>query len=265
MISAYPLVATLLIRSLPRNRLTRMWRILALSLVLVAPSQAQPPQALTPFSITYQVSHQGHQAGEATQTLSKEQDHYTLRFYSDLQLFFFKHTREEVSQFSWHQDRIRPHQYSIKTSGIGKKRNAQLVFDWDKHEVENHVSSPIWRAPLEEDTQDRLSHQLMLKHGLQQGKTEFHFTVADGGKIKAYHYALEETETLETPLGQIDALRIKRIRNNQRRQTWLWFAPSLDYALVRIRQTKDGQEQADSIISQLNPAVEPAQTPVAAH
>ena len=59
MISAYPLVATLLTRPLSHNSLTRVWRILALSLVLVAPSQAQSPQALTPFSITYQVSHQG--------------------------------------------------------------------------------------------------------------------------------------------------------------------------------------------------------------
>jgi hypothetical protein len=43
----------------------------------------------------------------------------------------------------------------------------------------------------------------------------------------------------------VDSIKLRIIRSSNRRQTFAWFSPSLDYALVRLQQFKDGDEQGD--------------------
>jgi hypothetical protein len=38
---------------------------------------------------------------------------------------------------------------------------------------------------------------------------------------------------------------VKLIRDSKKRETFAWFAPSLNYTLVRLQQFKEGDEQGD--------------------
>jgi hypothetical protein len=40
-------------------------------------------------------------------------------------------------------------------------------------------------------------------------------------------------------------VKLKINRGSSSRETFAWFSPSLDYALVRLQQFKDGKEQGD--------------------
>ena len=46
------------------------------------------------------------------------------------------------------------------------------------------------------------------------------------------------------------AVKVKIIRENAKRETYAWFAPSLNYQLVRLQQFKEGEEiDTDTLIA----------------
>jgi carbamoylphosphate synthase large subunit len=44
-------------------------------------------------------------------------------------------------------------------------------------------------------------------------------------------------------------VKVKVKRESNKRQTFAWFAPSIDFVLVRIQQFKEGEEQGDIRLS----------------
>jgi hypothetical protein len=58
-------------------------------------------------------------------------------------------------------------------------------------------------------------------------------------------------ETLVLPYGTVKTIKVERIYENSERQTIAWFAPELDYALVRIWKGKSGVEQFDIQLKEL--------------
>ena len=52
-------------------------------------------------------------------------------------------------------------------------------------------------------------------------------------------------ETVDLPYGKIEAIKVEIVRESKSRYTLAWFAPDLNYQLVRLQQFKDGDEQGD--------------------
>jgi len=50
---------------------------------------------------------------------------------------------------------------------------------------------------------------------------------------------------LSLPYGNLKTVKVKLIRDSKKRETFAWFAPSLNYTLVRLQQFKEGEEQGD--------------------
>ena len=56
------------------------------------------------------------------------------------------------------------------------------------------------------------------------------------------------------PYGLIRTLRFKREVKEKERVTYAWFAPELDFLLVKLYQTKGGTEQFEAQLSNLTVA-----------
>ena len=54
---------------------------------------------------------------------------------------------------------------------------------------------------------------------------------------------------ISLPYGKLATLKLERIRETTKRQTYMWVAPSLNYAMVKLTQIKEGKEQADLQLS----------------
>jgi hypothetical protein len=82
---------------------------------------------------------------------------------------------------------------------------------------------------------------------LQQDKKDVTFNVADGGKLKEYRFKVVGQETLEVPAGTFATVKVTKLRNNKKRQTYVWCAPELNYLPVRIwqRETDDSVYTSD--------------------
>ena len=96
-------------------------------------------------------------------------------------------------------------------------------------------------------TLDKLASQLGIMLALGRGETDITFKIADGGKLKDYRFKVLGRETLELAAGRFDTVKITKLRDNKRRETYIWCAPELNYLPVRIwqREKDDAVYQSD--------------------
>lgn len=77
---------------------------------------------------------------------------------------------------------------------------------------------------------DAIAAQMRLD--IMQGKKNFDFILQNSDDISHYYFKVIGEETIATNFGDLKAIRIDQIKKSDR-QLSLWFAPSIDYQLVR--------------------------------
>lgn len=158
----------------------------------------------------------------------------------------------ETSQFSWGDvGQLIPRRYEYHRSGLGKPRNAVLDFDWARLKVVNNVQEKPWSMSIPELTLDKLSYQLQLRSDLLNGKQSLQYDIADGGRLKTYLFEMVGEEMLQTRLGKLATVKIKKIRSTgKKRTTYIWMAKNWDYLLVKLQQTENnGKTYAIHLLS----------------
>ncbi len=203
--------------------------------------------SLIPFDATYTLSSGTTIVGETRLTL----EHYgeqTYRYTSSSRATGFigrlvGGNIEERSEGSFSSDQIRPAHYIYRRTGR-KEREVLLEFDWLKAQVINTINEDPWVMAIPSGTLDKLAVQLALMLDLDQGRQAMNYHIADGGTLKDYHFKVAGRETIETPLGLVETIRIKRDRGHAERYTEFWCAPQWGYAPVRIVQYRKGAEHA---------------------
>ncbi len=194
---------------------------------------------LQPYRAEYSASMAGIPvSGDASRSFSLlEGGQYHLESKADLVLVSMRTTSQGLLK-----DPLQPQHYSYKQGGFGKKRSRSAQFDWDQQQVNSHKNDRSWELPLKTGTFDELSYQAQLRRDLSEGKQELSYLVVDDDELDLFRFERQGEENLETPLGNIKTLRVKRMRDNNKRVTEIWFAPSLGYVPVQLRQLEKGKE-----------------------
>jgi hypothetical protein len=175
-----------------------------------------------------------------TNRLSKTDDgKYNLLFKANSMIG----TITEQSHMQWNpkQQTITPLRYTYVRRSLGKDRNAELIFDWPNKTVTNNVQKTSWEMDIAQKVQDKLSYQLQMQQDLLNGHKNFEYQIADGGRLKKYKFATVGEEMLETPLGKVNTVKIKRSREDNERVTYAWLAKDWNYLLVRLQQEEKGE------------------------
>jgi Protein of unknown function (DUF3108) len=161
--------------------------------------------------------------------------------------WFLKDKLYETSRGRITADGIRPDNYHYQRTGGRKEREANLTFNWKTMSVQNNVEGSMWEMDIPAGTLDKLVSQLGMMYALARGETDITFKIADGGKLKEYHFKVVGEETLELPAGTFETVKITRLRDDNKRETFVWCAPTLHYLPVRIwqRETDDAEYQSD--------------------
>jgi len=192
------------------------------------------------FAAVYELSLNRFGIGEARVALSAQPDgRYDYRSHTrptGLAKLFRADQVQESSLFTLHKDRIRPLEYRFDHTGSKKGRHAYLRFDWQAGEVSNTVEGHTWQMDIPEGALDKLVVQVAVMMDLSAGKEKLTYAIADGGKLKEYHFAVIGEETIRVPAGEFRTFKIERVRKDFDRTTHLWCAPALGYLPVRIEQ-----------------------------
>ena len=201
-------------------------------------------QTLPEFEAFYDVYRSGIKIARTQRTFAHQQDG-TLIYRSETKVAgiaaIFRNDRIiEQSIWQYIDGRAVPHQYLYEHTGSSKERNVTIDFDWDKNQITNSINGSPWQMPAAEGMLDKLLYQYSIMLDMQAGKSSLHYTIADGGTEKIYRFEKLGEEVLETPLGNLKTIKMKRYRPDSDRESIFWSAPELGYLPVKLENTDDG-------------------------
>ena len=148
----------------------------------------------------------------------------------------------EVSEVSWQENEklVVPRHYTYKRKGLGNNRDDELIFDWQNLKLNNTKKNQITDLDANKKLHDNLSYQIQLSQDLIAGKTQFAYAVTNVRKIKQYKFEMVGEENLQTALGDVKTVKVKRTRDNDDLVTYAWFAKDFQHLLVRMQQEENG-------------------------
>ena len=151
----------------------------------------------------------------------------------------------ESTRFKIEDGKFIPLHYEFHRSGIGKRRDAILDFNWQEKTVLNNVQSKPWTMSIPDNALDKLLYQLRMREDLIAAKRAgkpwpaLSYQIADGGKMKEYRFEVLGEEVIKTPVGKLKTIKVERIRENKNRVTTFWLSPEYDFMLIKFRQMKE--------------------------
>ena len=236
------------------NRFTACLISLLICLPVLADTDLSATTPLTPFTANYTAKYKGMSLKASRTLQALGNNHY--RFNSKASHFLFGSITES-SEFTLQENRIRPDSYLMKRKILGSRRTEQALFDWNNDTVKATYKDQSNDIALAGDELDWLGYQLQLSQDLaqsqkqtqiqqqsqQQLQEEFHYKIVRRGQLKEYSFKVAGTEQIDTPMGQLDTIKLQRIGDKNKRQTTLWLSPEYQYLLVKFQRIENDGDQ----------------------
>jgi len=197
----------------------------------------------SPFVAKYEAFRHDNDVGTAELSLSAvSADLYKLKYESKVSRFFLSDKRYETSTFSFKNGQITPITYEFKRKGTGPNKSLNAQFDAkSKTIIIDEKKNLTWDGEF-----DNQLFRIDISRQLAQDKKQFQYKFLNyRGQKRSYDIEVVEREVISLPYGNIEAIKVMVNRESSKRETFAWFAPSLDFVLVRLQQFKDGEEQGD--------------------
>ena len=203
-----------------------------------------PPQPLL-FKANYNVVKDGLPIAKSRRSLIQLDDSVFV-FESETQSvgvakFFSNAHVYERSHWLISDGQVRPNKYVYQNRNHEKKRNVELLFDWNKNTITNIINGSPWTMSTVPGVKDKLSYQAQLMLDLEKNPTQsaFNYPVADGGRIKSFSLLAQANESLV--IGDKTYPTVKIVRKAKGKTTTFWCAKDLRYLPIKIMQySKNG-------------------------
>ena len=155
--------------------------------------------------------------------------------------------RKEVSIFELKEDSVIPLEHKMSMKILFKKIKASARFNWENLTLDYGEGKDKGSLKLIDGTLGPATAQLKMRLDLRSMDInalpeKIKYVVYYRGEIKERTYSLKGFEDTETPFGTFNTLKVERefLPEEEREQTY-WFAPDLDFSIVRILNT-DGRK-----------------------
>ncbi|MGM0430696.1 MAG: DUF3108 domain-containing protein [Pseudomonadota bacterium] len=213
-------------------------------------------QSMKPYEANYVITRGDSEYGEGYRILEvSPDDEWQLRTKSDISWFILSDTREARSVFIVDEEnsRLEPREFIYMRTGTGSDKSFHGEFKADEKKVRNVDTGRMLDVNWEDALFDEASVTEQLRVDLANGSEVFEYRLVDEkGNEDEYRFEVLTKEKLSLPYGEIETVKVGRIRDNDRRQTFFWFAPELNYVMVKMQQFKEGDEQATMSLKSLS-------------
>ena len=219
---------------------------LVLAAASFAPAAAPPPEPIAPFEARYEVHRGGKLAGEARMALialGDERREWTTRTRGTRGVAALAGLEvDERTVFRWREGlpELVESWYDQRAAWTSRKRSLRVdaasgtiaAFDGKRLHTLEHAAGTI----------DVHATPLALGSLLAGGARDAALRVATRDEIESHRWERVGTERVETPLGPFEAIRMRRVRDDDSRVSETWFAPALGHLVVRARHDdRDGE------------------------
>ena len=222
---------------------------LLVPIATMAATLAAPPNRV---EVVYDVSRNGMVLGEVTERLEHGDGKYQLIETTRGRGFLASlGSIRRSSRGTVAATGLRPLEFVDERTG---RETARASFDWDAKTLTMQFRGGPEVQPLPPNPQDRLSFLLSLAF-VPPGAQPVNMSVADGGSVSQYVFAVVGRERMKVPAGEFDTIKVARVKDgpDDRRTTEIWLAPAHGNILVRMLVTdnKDGT-QIDQVATKIS-------------
>lgn len=203
-----------------------------------------------PFKAEYSIIHKSKEVGKGVRQLEKLADStYIYSYKTDIEWLIFDDQRTEKSIVKLSNNIITPTHYTYTREGTGRDKYYEWTYDIANNSARNIKEKKDITIEFADNIQDSLSYHLQHRLNLIQNPKQKHFeysVIKSSGSTRNYVYEYDGEEEIMLPYGLVNTIKLKREIIDKKRITYAWFAPELNYLLVKLYQVKDGVEQFEA-------------------
>ncbi len=223
----------------------KLFILIALSVAL--PAAAAPAQHV---EIAYELSRNGTPIAEMVERL--EHDGKSYRLSGQLKgkgVFALRGDAARTSRGTIGADGLRPVEFEDKRTG---RDTSRAKFDWAAKTLTlQGKEGAAETKPLPPDIQDRLSFAYSFGFHVP-GSAPVAVSITDGKGISASSYKVAGRETLKTPAGEFEALKLEREKKEpDDRTSEIWLAAKHGFLPVRILVIEKDGTRIDQVATRL--------------
>ncbi|WP_194755412.1 DUF3108 domain-containing protein [Aliidiomarina indica] len=215
-----------------------------------ASEREQVANAITrPYKAEYDLSRRGRSHGSAGRELTASNNdnsvYWRYETFSRASIFLLSDRRFNDTYFTLNNGQVQPMSFEYERRGTGSNRHFSVVFDRAAEVLRPANDEPIqaeWRDDLLDP--NAVLHQLQIDVAVGAHETFEYHLIDDDGSLTTYEFAVDKRETIVVNDERIETIRVSRVRDHDRRETYFWFAPEWNYTLVRMQQIEGGREAA---------------------
>lgn len=190
---------------------------------------------LPEYTAKYSVIWHGFVAGYSLHSLLRQEDgSYFFKSETEPRFGFLPYEYYEHAKFYWRNHTIVPLEYAFDSQEGIRFKKGKLSFNWDTRQVTNDIQGKPWKLAISDGTQDKITHTLLMRRDVSDGKKTIAYPVADGGFVKEYRFEVLGDEVIETPIGELNTTKVHFQREDK--GTTLWLAKDHHYILAKIQQ-----------------------------
>jgi len=219
-------------------------------LALCVPALAAPPASV---HASYEVFSNGLKIGQVDEVYRRDQDHYTLTSTTTPLglLAVFKPQKVFTSSDGVITGQgLRPLHYEYRREGDADK-SVSAELDWTMLQLTLTTATQRTQLPLPDGTQDRLSAMYQFMFLTLKNTATLDFAMTNGSKLDNYHYAIGDTQQLDTPAGQFNCRYLDSQAKPGEHRTELWLASQHHNLTCKMIVTDPKGEQFTQVLSGL--------------
>ncbi|QBY05606.1 DUF3108 domain-containing protein [Thalassotalea sp. HSM 43] len=219
--------------------------VITSSLAMSSAFAEQAPVSFIPdFTANYNIVHDGDIVGKAKRVLKNLPDGTVeFSYKTDIEWMIFSDHRKEFTTNRIVDGQVIPLSYKSDREGTGKDKYYHWSFDQEKSQAINLLKKKTKDIEWPDGLQSKLSYHLQSRFNLINDVKDFKFkTLSTSGKVKDYNYEYVGKEELMLPYGVVDTVKLVRRKPGSKQTTYAWFAPKLNYLMVKLHQI-DGSFQ----------------------
>lgn len=187
--------------------------------------------AMSPFQASYDFAYNGKNLGSATRTLSKNGNNWTYVFAAKAAAIA---SASETSRFSFSNGQINSSSFSRTSKILVHNDTMTINFNPSTKTIntkkKDQPRSFAWKA----GALDELNAELQVREDLKGSGLKSNYLIADAKGLDSRRFVKQGTETIKTPAGTYNTIKVVLTHDNNEKSSIFWLAPQLDYAPVKM-------------------------------
>lgn len=211
--------------------------IMALTSVVLLGTISSSSFALSPFNASYQFTYNGKNVGSATRQLVQNGNTWTYTFSAKAAALA---SATETSRFGFSNGQINSSSFSRTSKVLTHNNKLNITFNPTSKTIstqkDNKARSFAWKAGV----LDELNAELQVREDLKSTGLKNTYYIADAKSADARQFIKQGTESVKTPYGTYNTIKVLLKHSNATKSSTFWLAPQLDYLPVKMAH-QDGK------------------------